>query len=708
MDNILKSVFSNFIFISLLSILLNVAQTNGQSYSDFEISSINFNGNNTFSKAELSSVIESKESPMWFWVFLNSFTPFGDERVYFDSSKVIIDIQALNDFYKSNGFFNVKIQNEIIPNESGKKVELVYNLTENEPFSYGKLELNGFEKLSEYEFSQMIIQSITIDSSKRFSESEVQQDIASIKKYLVNNGYVLSSYDSTIIKIDTLTFRTDIFIYFETGNKFKVSETVITKSGKSIEQITYNLIDEIVGIKPGDIYDQSKVDRSELRLLKTELFTSVDINPIISDTAENRIPIQVNAEIGDLNQLSPEIKADNEFSSFNFGFGIGYTRKNFFGDARKFNISTSFRLIDIINFNFDNLFKSAPDRDSTYQGVFDLNIKIEQPFLFGRPILTSTEFYLRSQNFIEFTENSYGGYQKFDFEMPPYTFITFFRPVFALDFTERDTKFGALTSTNPDSAYNLFVGVNSLTPGFVFDLGSSKTDDILFPTQGNYIFLTPEVFHSKTEAIFTLVPVDPDNERIEQEIKGSAYFYRIQAGYSNYTSLNIFRTSIFASKLRVGYVQPFTGSTNPAISSTQLIPPNKTFYAGGSNSVRGWRSRELVPRDTIQYIGVTTETGALRGGTFWFEGSFEFRKKLNDYFGYALFADYGNTWNGWKDVRLVDIAVALGAGLRVYTPIAPFRLDFGLKFYNPFDQEFIFAKQFLSNIEIHFGIGEAF
>ena len=86
-------------------------------------------------------------------------------------------------------------------------------------------------------------------------------------------------------------------------------------------------------------------------MLKTELFTALEINPIIRDTTNLTIPIEVNAVIGSLNELSPEIKADNEFNSFNLGLGIRYTRKNFFGDARKLTLSTSFRLVDIININ---------------------------------------------------------------------------------------------------------------------------------------------------------------------------------------------------------------------------------------------------------------------------------------------------------------------------------------------------------------------
>ena len=70
----------------------------GQSYYDFELESIIFSGNNFFSESELKANIESKETPMWFWIFLDSFTPFGDEPVYFDSSNISIDKIALKEY----------------------------------------------------------------------------------------------------------------------------------------------------------------------------------------------------------------------------------------------------------------------------------------------------------------------------------------------------------------------------------------------------------------------------------------------------------------------------------------------------------------------------------------------------------------------------------------------------------------------------------
>ncbi len=687
-----------FIIIVFIFIAISIDSSFPQSYYDYTLKSINFHGNNNFSKSVLITKIESKESPMWFWVFLNSFTPFGDAEVFFDSSKVSIDKIALLDFYHANGFFEAKVTHKVIPDTSNKSVELNFYITENRPFYYGKLNLIGLENLSEFDYNRLYNGSITIDSLKRYSETEVQSNISSVRRYLANNGYVASHYDSTVITIDTVTYRANINISFHTGDKFTVSELIINKSGVSIEQITNQLIDEIVGIKPGSIYDQSAVDRSELRLLKTELFTSVNINPLISDTSNKKIPIEVNTTIGTLNGLAPEIKADNEFNSFNTGVGISYIRKNFLGDARKLTLSTSFRFIDIPNFNFANLFRSSDKRDSTFQGVLDVNLKMEQPYFFGKPILTSTEIYYRSQTLTGLTEKSYGGAQKFDFEMPYYTFLTLLRPNVTLDASNRQVDFKDTSS----------ISITSLTPGIGIELGSSKTDNIQFPTDGYFLFFTPEIFQSRTKISVKRNLSGIQTGINDASIEGSTYFYRLQTGLSYYLSTNSARTSIIATKIRGGYIQSFSGTNNNLIPANQLIPPNKTFYAGGSNSVRGWRSRELVPRDTVVYVGLTTESNDIRGGTFWLEGSLEFRRKMNEYFGFAVFADYGNTWNSWKDFSLKGLAVAIGAGIRVYTPIAPFRLDFGTKFYNPVDEETIFRKKFLQNVEIHFGIGEAF
>jgi outer membrane protein insertion porin family len=171
------------------------------------------------------------------------------------------------------------------------------------------------------------------------------------------------------------------------------------------------------------------------------------------------------------------------------------------------------------------------------------------------------------------------------------------------------------------------------------------------------------------------------------------------------------KVSALAFKLKSGYIQAYRGET-------QNTPLNRRFYAGGSNSVRGWPSRGLSPNESNitslsalgneDLIAVFNNTATAIGGTFLFEGSAETRNRLFGDFGGALFLDFGNTWNGYKSMRVDEIAVATGFGFRYYTPVGPIRLDFGFKTYDPEDKRWIFKKPFFKQLQFHIAIGEAF
>ena len=51
------------------------------------------------------------------------------------------------------------------------------------------------------------------------------------------------------------------------------------------------------------------------------------------------------------------------------------------------------------------------------------------------------------------------------------------------------------------------------------------------------------------------------------------------------------RSSVLAAHLRLGFVRPFSGLTGEAV-----LHPRKRFYAGGSQSVRGYGENQLGPR----------------------------------------------------------------------------------------------------------------
>lgn len=104
-----------------------------QKSKNYELESISFNGNNSFSASALSEVILSKATPWWGLKFLNSFTAFGTPPVYFDSALVPIDANAIKIFYESNGFFMVSIDTKFDMDSSSNSASLIFNIEEKKP-----------------------------------------------------------------------------------------------------------------------------------------------------------------------------------------------------------------------------------------------------------------------------------------------------------------------------------------------------------------------------------------------------------------------------------------------------------------------------------------------------------------------------------------------------------------------------------------------
>src|SRR5690606_2155959 len=110
------------------------------------------------------------------------------------------------------------------------------------------------------------------------------------------------------------------------------------------------------GLSVGDYFNMEKLRRSQVRLYRTGLFSSVSVSaPDRDSVTSTRIPLIVDGNIGLMNELSPEIIANNQQNAFNLGLGISYIRKNFLGDARKLTIRSSFGIQDILNVDFENL-----------------------------------------------------------------------------------------------------------------------------------------------------------------------------------------------------------------------------------------------------------------------------------------------------------------------------------------------------------------
>jgi outer membrane protein assembly factor BamA len=192
------------------------------------------------------------------------------------------------------------------------------------------------------------------------------------------------------------------------------------------------------------------------------------------------------------------------------------------------------------------------------------------------------------------------------------------------------------------------------------------------------------------------------------------------AGYVPLTS-----TIALALELRLGEilnVQPCQFPYAPANATlpTYCTYPDREFYMGGFDSMRGWLQDTFIPEDYNEQITSGVATGKvtcanqsdcqvpLRGGNFMFNPRLELRFPLPVHLpiGGAIFGDLGNLWNDPNYIFSKDpgasaphgfpVRADVGVGVRVDTPVGPLVFDYGLNV----------TRRFYEDIgAFHFAIG---
>jgi outer membrane protein insertion porin family len=116
---------------------------------------------------------------------------------------------------------------------------------------------------------------------------------------------------------------------------------------------------------------------------------------------------------------------------------------------------------------------------------------------------------------------------------------------------------------------------------------------------------------------------------------------------------------VAASALRVGAGRGFG----------QRLIPSERFFAGGVNTVRGYEDDSLGGADFF---------GDPVGGQATLVLNQEIRFPMWRWLGGVGFVDAGNVFRDASDLSLGALAVGVGAGFRISTPVGLFRLDLGV------------------------------
>lgn len=671
---------------------------------DVEVRHLDFEGNTTFSDADLAKLINTtptsalRGNPLTGW-WLGRL--FGAKHCL-DRQDFPRDRVRLLVFYRNKGFDRATVDTAVTPVGQGA-VRVTFRIHEGTPMRIDSVSVTGLDSVPQ---RAALIRSLSLRPGNFFDRYALDSAQANLARTLRNLGYprarILRSFTT-----NAQARTASISLVAETGPRARVGAIEVQVSPPAPgdrPHTSARTVRSIFGVKPGDLYSEAALVSGQRHLYETEAYRTVRVE---LDTASLRNP-------GDSTQDVIVRVAEGEMHAATVGAGWGtldcfrvqggYSNYNFLGGGRRLDLSGRVSKIGVGHplvlalgpIKSENVCTSSSRRDQYGDTAnYYIGATFRQPVLFGVRSLPTLTLYRE-------VRSEYNAFRRTT-------------PVGAL---------ATLTSTRRPQmpitiAYRIEAGRTTASPAFFcavslicvaedrqraqrlqrlgmvsWGLVRNGTDDPVNPAAGTLLRL--DLRHAS--------PVVGSDHSLQfnTAVMDAAWYRRIGTG-------------VLASRFRLGSV--FGTQFRTAFSDRGVfVPPQERLYAGGPNSVRGFKQNELgpeaylavaAPRDTV--IGVDTFVviapgSGVRvvpvGGNSLVVGNVEYRTQspfLPEILQVALFTDVGEVWNrGARDLNFgfIRFNVTPGVGVRALTAFGAVRLDLAYNGYQSrlgpayFDQGF--------------------
>ena len=307
-----------------------------------KIKRITFIGNKVFKDKKLKRIITSSEYK--FWKLISG-------RKYLNENSVILDERLLKNFYKNNGYYNVKINSSFAKLIDQNNFELIFNINSGSKVSFGDLNLSLPSDFDEKNFNSIKKLFDKIEG-KPYSINTIDKildeidEITALEQYKFIKANVIEDIDQNLINLKFVV---------EEGEKFYVNRINILGNTVTAESVIRNqlMLDE------GDPFSDILVNKSINNIKSLNFFKQVKQKIKIDEGTKTK-SIDIFVE----EKPTGEIYASAGAGTSGASFGFGVKENNFLGKGISLNtnalISTSqFKgKFSITNPNFNNSDKS--------------------------------------------------------------------------------------------------------------------------------------------------------------------------------------------------------------------------------------------------------------------------------------------------------------------------------------------------------------
>ena len=539
--------FIEFEFNKDINLIKNILKTNGYYFSDVKatkvennefnsvvlnldvelgekakIKDIVFIGDKKFKDKRLLELIASEEYKFW---------KFITKKVYLNKELVDLDKRLLENFYKNNGYYNVKILNSFAELDGeGGSFKLTFNIAAGEKYYFNNFDLilpvdydkKDFEDINKI-FNSLKNEQYSLDNINLIL-NEIDE-IASLKLY----EFIKIDVEESVIDNDKINYN----FLVKDSEKFYVEKINIYGNFNTIEEVIRNklIVDE------GDPFNEILFNKSVNQINSMGIFKTVKTQVQDGNSPNTKI---LNLTVEE--QPTGEVSLGAGVGTDGGVLGGGLTEKNFLGKG--INLDSDFQISDDgikgsltyskPNFNYtDNtLFTSI--KSTTQDSLSNYGYKITTA---GLSVGTSFE--------------QYNG--------------LFFSP--ELDFTQEDLTTNS-TATNSlkkqEGAYSDFY--------FNYGLSYDTRNNVFNPTDGSIFFFNQEVpliaTGNEIKNTIRISKYKPLND--SKDLIGKASFY--------FSAIN----SIDGSDVRISKRSKVPYSRLRGFEKGKIGPVDNGDYVGGN------------------------------------------------------------------------------------------------------------------------------
>lgn len=672
----------------------------------------------------------NKEKGLAHW-----FTKIGEAPTIADSSTVLESAKNLGLFYFANGYFDNVTSVESQLKVKKKKAKIRYDVYTGSAHYFGTLEyLIASENIENLVVRDSVYKSL-IKPGKKYSNNTLEEEREKLVKLFRNNGYF--GFQKELIRFEADTTNTnkqvnltmiisDQPVYFKDSTYLKphrpytVSSVYIdpyySYTGEAPKKDTtkvddYTFLDSdknkfsaelpisAIHFAPGEVYSQKKVIESYSHISSLRVFRNSEISFEPSDTNENDLKALVRLKPFPQRSLMLDLEGTRTSNRYGIFGTISVLNRNLFKNGEIFDISLSGGIesqFSVTEGQSTRVYEIGAEVGLNFPRFFAPNFIKNR---FPKRIIPKTRLSVGVglQNRIEFTRNYFnlglGYFWKHSENVN-------------MNFQLLDISFLELVDIDDDYKNSL-----EFSTGYQSVLIAASRFTYTFNNQKSNFKRNSSFFIGSAETagnLLNLIVNPKDKEQVGQ-VLGVPYsqYIKIDLDYRHYTRYR--SEQVFIWRVNLGYTQTYGNSKE------QLPPFEKSYFAGGTNDIRGFRAYNLGPGNYSiddYETEVPDDTDSSKTTKFNYNAVAPIKLMLNLEYRFtilkslkgALFTDAGNIWiynvdsvlnsEGGHTVIQDDtkfdlnniasqIAISSGVGLRYDFGFFVFRLDAAIPIFDP-------------------------